>query len=314
MQAGLFEARSRQQHQRLKIPTFLVGLILVFGSLAGCSNGNNSPHTSGVPTHSSSAVTATPAISPTATRQASPWKLVWNDEFDGPAGTPPDPAKWTPAVGGGGWGNQQLDYDTNNQNAYQDGQGNLVIEARKGNPTNYQCWYGQCQYTSGQITTDKHFSFTYGRLEARIKVPAGQGLWSAFWLLGDNCATVGWPTCGEIDVMENIGREANIIYGTVHGPGYFSGISQLKQGAFSDDFHVFALQWDPTHLYFFMDGVNYATLNRSSIANQAQWVYNHPFHIILNVSVGGTWPGSPNATTSFPQKMTISYVRVYTHI
>lgn len=314
MQAGLFDTRPRLRKQSLRMTTLLVELILVLGSLAGCSTGESGPHTSGVPTRTSSAVTAAPTATPRSTQPASPWKLVWNDEFDGPAGTPPDSSKWAPSVGGGGWGNQQLDYDTNNQNAYQDGQGNLVIEARKGNPAHYQCWYGQCQYTSGQLTTDKHFSFTYGRIEARIKVPAGQGLWSAFWLLGDNCATVGWPTCGEIDIMENVGDEANIVYGTVHGPGYFSGTNQLKHGVFSDDFHVFALQWDPSHLFFFVDGVNYATMTRASLANQAQWVYNHPFHIIFNVATGGVWPGPPNASTIFPQKMSISYVRVYTHI
>lgn len=313
MHAGLCETRSRQRHQMLRITTFLVELLLVFGSLAGCSTGTNGSHASGVPTRPPVTDGTTPAVSPTATQPASPWKLVWSDEFDGAAGTPPDPSKWTPSVGGGGWGNQQLDYDTNNQNAYRDGQGNLVIEARKGNPANYQCWYGPCQYTSGQLTTDKHFSFTYGRIEARIKVPAGQGLWSAFWLLGDNCATVGWPTCGEIDVMENIGIEANLIYGTVHGPSYFTGNYQLAHGAFADDFHVFALQWDPSHLRFFVDGINYATMTRASLANQTQWVYNHPFHIILNVATGGVWPGTPSASTPFPQKMSISYVRVYTH-
>lgn len=287
--------------------------LLVFCSLAGCGNLGNTPHRDDDGSIAvQSATAATPTTTPT--QQASPWKLVWSDEFDGASRTPPDSDKWTPAVGGDGWGNQQLDYDTNNKNVYQDGQGNLVIEARKGNPTNYQCWYGQCQYTSAQITTKGHFSFTYGRLEARMKVPAGQGIWSAFWLLGDNCATVGWPTCGEIDVMENVGKQPNIVYGTVHGPGYFSGTSQLRHGVFSDDFHVFALQWDPSHLRFFVDGVNYATYNRAALANQAQWVYNHPFHIVLNVSVGGVWPGSPDATTVFPQKMIISYMRVYTHV
>ena len=296
-----------------RIITLLTGLVLVFYSLAGCSsNVKNTSQASSVNiTLTPPAVISTLTASP---QQASSWKLVWSDEFNGPAGSAPDPNKWTPEVGGEGWGNQQLDYDTNSRNVYQDGQGHLVIEARKGNPAGYQCWYGQCQYTSAQITTNKHFSFTYGRLEARIKVPAGQGLWSAFWLLGDNCATVGWPRCGEIDVMENIGKEPNLVHGSVHGPEYFTGADRLNHGAFADDFHVFALEWDPSYLRFFMDGVNYAALNRASLANQAQWVYNHPFHIVFNVPVGGIWPGSPDATTVFPQKMLISYVRVYTHV
>ncbi len=250
----------------------------------------------------------------TSKNQASPWKLVWNDEFNGPAGTPPNPSKWTPEIGGNGWGNKQLEYDTDNLNAYQDGQGHLVLEARKGNPEELQCWYGPCQYTSARISTSGHFSFTYGLLEARIKIPYGQGLWSAFWLLGSNCATVGWPTCGEIDVMENIGKkEPATIHGSVHGPEVFSGSYMLPHGAFADGFHIFALQWNPSHLDFLVDGINYYTVNRATLTNQQDWVYNHPFDIILNVAVGGVWPGSPDSTTVFPQKMYVSYVRLYTN-
>ena len=239
------------------------------------------------------------------------WKLVWSDEFDGPRGSLPDSSKWSPVTGGEGWGSKELEYNTNNQNAYLDGQGNLVLEARNGNPMGYMCWYGSCQYTSAQLSTRGHFSFTYGGIEARIKIPYGQGIWSAFWLLGDNCATVGWPTCGEIDIMENIGREPDLIYGTVHGPGYFSATDKLPHGIFDNNFHVFALYWDPGHLYFFMDGFNYATLTKANLTNQQQWVYNHPFNIFLNVPVGGIWPESPDSTTVFPQRMIVSYVRVY---
>src|SRR5437762_2667561 len=152
-------------------------------------------------------VKTVPTPTKTATHQDSTWKLVWSDEFDGQQGSPPNSSKWTSDVGGNGWGSHHLEYNTNNQNVYQDGQGNLVIEARKDNPAGYQCWYGTCQYTSARITTRGFFSFTYGRIEARIKIPHDQGIWSAFWLLGSNCETVGWPTCGEIDAMENIGSE-----------------------------------------------------------------------------------------------------------
>lgn len=265
----------------------------------------------------------TPAISPIATAEvrhratvpfrsrSSPWKLFWSAEFNGPRGAPPDPNEWTPEIGGGGWGNQQLEYDTDNKNAYLDGQGHLVLEARKNDAAKYQCWYGPCLYTSAHINTSGHFSFTYGLLEASIKIPYGQGIWSAFWLLGSNCATVGWPTCGEIDIMENISQKPDLIYGTVHGPGNFSGTYKLRHGNFFDNFHVFALQWDPGHLYFFVDGINYFTVTRAFIKNPAYWVYDHPFSIILNLPVGGVWPGSPNSTTVFPQKMYISYVRLY---
>jgi beta-glucanase (GH16 family) len=259
--------------------------------------------------------TTTPvATDPTATNDpSSPWKLIWGDEFDGKAGTPPDPSKWTAKVGGGGWGNQQLDYDTNNQNVYQDGQGNLVLEARQEDPAGSTCWYGPCKYTSAQITTQGHFSYTYGLIEARMKIPSALGVWSSFWLLGDNCAQVGWPTCGEIDIMENINTYPNVVYGTVHGPGYSTGTYQLKSGNFSDDFHVFGLQWDPNHLYFMVDGTVYHTVDRnSSFPTPNDWVYDHPFDIVLNLPVGGVWPGSPDASTVFPQRIYVSYIRVYT--
>jgi beta-glucanase (GH16 family) len=305
-------AQLRQQMRRrlLKVTAILAGIVglIAFYPLTGCAS------LGGVPT-ATATVMPSATIMPTAMpkHQDSTWKLVWSDEFNGPGGAPPDPSKWTPETGGEGWGSKQLDYDTNNQNAYQDGQGNLVLEARKGNPAGSKCWYGPCQYTSAHISTSGHFSFTYGRLEARIKIPYGQGIWSAFWLLGNNCATVGYPTCGEVDVMENIGREPDLIYGTVHGPEYFSGNYRLQHGTFSDDFHVFALQWDPSHLYFFMDGINYATLNKATLTNQRDWVYDHPFYIVLNLPVGGEWPGSPDSTTVFPQKMYVSYIRLSTN-
>lgn len=291
----------RRRYRRL-LKIILLGIValLAFYPLAGCTSLQNK---SG----------ATPTLSSTPESKV-PRKLVWSDEFDGPKGAPPDPSKWTVDVGGSGWGNNQLDYDTNNQNASQDGQGNLVIEARKTNSSEFRCWYGPCQYTSARITTNGHFSFTYGRLEARIKIPYGQGIWSAFWLFGDNCPTVGWPKCGEIDVMENIGREPTTIHGTVHGPRNdvdYSGTYDVAHGAASDDFHVYALEWDPAHLYFFVDGINYYTFDKITLMSEQDWVYDHPFSIVLNLAVGGTWPKSPNSTTVFPQKMSISYVRVY---
>lgn len=243
------------------------------------------------------------------------WKLVWSDEFDRPAGTPPDLTKWSPDVGGLGWGNQQLEYDTKNQNAYQDGQSNLVLEARADNPQGYRCWYGTCKYTSARITTEQHFSFTYGLIEARIKLPAGQGLWPAFWLLGSNYTKVGWPACGEIDIMENLGREPNIIHSSIHGPGYFDDTSTytLPHGKFSDSFHTFALEWTSQYLRYIIDGKSFFTIPKAILVRRLEWVFDQPFFIILNNAVGGTWPGNPTATTVFPQKMLVSYVRIYTH-
>ena len=250
------------------------------------------------------------------THQISRGKLIWSDEFSGPARTRPDPNKWVPSVEGHGWGNQQLEYDTDNQNTYQDGQGHLVIEARKDNPSGYQCWYGSCEYTSARLTTKKRFSFTYGLIEASIRIPRGQGLWPAFWLLGANCKRIGWPDCGEIDVMENIGNEPDTIYGSIHGPGHFAdSVLQnsyvLPHGTFADGFHVFALEWCSEYLSFFVDGKQYATVTKTSFFNPQEWVYNHPFNIILNLAIGGTWPGDPSPTTVFPQKMYVAYVRLY---
>jgi beta-glucanase (GH16 family) len=295
---------------RKQLPRFtaiLIGIIglLVFTPLAGCSSQGNIADATATTGH-----------------QSSSWQPVWSDEFDGAKGTAPDASKWMPEVGNGtdGWGNKELEYNTNNQNAYLDGQGDLVLEARKENPAGYQCWYGRCEYTSTRLTTNGHFSFTYGRLEASIKVPRGQGIWSGFWLLGDNCDAVGWPACGEIDVMENISQEPAIIHGSVHGPGtlsgqgYFSGSYNLSQGAFADNFHVFAMEWDATHISFFVDGHKYATLNKTDLSNQQDWVYDHPFDIILHLPIGGVWPGNPNATTTFPQKMYISYIRLYKNV
>jgi beta-glucanase (GH16 family) len=241
----------------------------------------------------------------------SSWKLAWSDEFNGSQGAIPDPHKWVSDVGGEGWGNKQLEYDTDNQNAYQDGQGNLVIEARKGNPAGYKCWYGPCDYTSARITTREHFSFTYGLIEARIKIPYSQGIWSAFWLLGNNCGRNNWPACGEIDVMENTSPEPATIHGSAHGPENFTSTYSMERGSFADDFHIFAVQWDANHIYFFVDGDNYATLHKAAFKSPKSWVYDHPFDVILNVAVGGDWPGAPDATTHFPQKMYVSYVRLY---
>ena len=314
MKVRLPGAQLRLRRRLLRVTIILTGIVglLAIYPLTGCASLGGAPGT-----RTTLAVTMTPTATGIATAtargQASPWKLVWSNEFNGPQGAPPDPNKWTPQIGGGGWTQPpELDYDTENRNVYQDGQGHLVLEARKGDGGSYQCWYGPCQYTSARITTGGHFSFTYGLLEASIKIPYSQGVWSGFWLSGSNCATVGWPACGEIDVMENISSEPATIHGTVHGPAYFTSSYKLQHGAFADAFHVFALQWDPDHLYFFVDGINYATLYRATLTNQADWVYNHPFNIILNVPVGG-WAGNPDSTTVFPQRMYVSYVRVYTH-
>jgi beta-glucanase (GH16 family) len=260
-------------------------------------------------------VGTTPIVATTPTAPAG-WHILWNDEFNGAAGTGPDSNKWVADVGGGGWGNQEREYYTKNDNAKQDGNGNLVIEARKENPANYQCWYGTCQYTSARLTTLDKFDFTYGRVEARIKIPSGQGIWPALWMMGNNIASVGWPNNGEVDIFENIGREPSTVHGTVHGPGYsgangIGGPYSLQSGKFADDYHLFAVEWNATQIAFFVDGNKYFTVTKATVEQHGRWAYDHPFYLLLNVAVGGTWPGDPDGSSTYPQKMYVDYIRVF---
>ena len=243
------------------------------------------------------------------------WSLVWSDEFNGTDNSPIDSSKWSAEVGGNGWGNQELEYYTARlDNAYQSG-GSLVIKALKERYTGAD--NVTRDYTSARLITKNKFTAKYGRFEARIKIPFGQGMWPAFWMLGDNIDSVGWPTCGEVDIMENIGKEPSIIHGTIHGPGYSGGNGLGSSYAlpnnqrFADSFHVFAVEWEPGVVRFYCDGVLYKTRTPADLPAGTTWVYDHPFFIILNVAVGGGWPGNPDATTVFPQTMLVDYVRVY---
>jgi len=247
------------------------------------------------------------------------WTLAWSDEFNGPAGSPVDTTRWTFDVGGGGWGNNELEYYTDStRNASADGAGSLRITAIKETLSRKvaRCWYGQCQYTSARIKTKAKFEQAYGRFEARLKLPYGQGIWPAFWMLGANIDTAGWPNCGEIDIMENIGREPSMVHGTLHGPGYSgaNGVGAsytLAAGRFADDFHTFAVEWEPGVVRWYVDGQLYQTRTPSDLPAGSPWVFDRPFFMLLNVAVGGHWPGSPDATTVFPQTMLVDYVRVY---
>jgi len=252
------------------------------------------------------AVAGSGCTSPTGSEQLG---LVWSDEFDGPAGQSPDSSRWAFDIGTD-WGNNQLEYDTDRpENVSLDGDGNLEITAREED-------YMGREYTSGRINTRGRFAQTRGRFEARIKLPVGQGIWPAFWLLGDDFDIVGWPECGEIDIMEYRGQLPSIVTGALHGPGYSGGNSiggqyTLQGASFNDDFHVFAIEWDASSISWWVDDQVYMTLDPSDLPQGATWVFNDDFFIILNVAVGGNYVGSPDETTTFPQTMLIDYVRVY---
>jgi beta-glucanase (GH16 family) len=238
------------------------------------------------------------------------WELTWSDEFNGADGELPDATKWAFDIGNGqgGWGNQELQYYSNRPtNISMDGEGNLIITAKKEN-------FGGSAYTSARIKTQGLFEQKYGRIEAKLKTPYGPGLWPAFWMLGSNIGTAGWPQCGEIDIMELRGQEPHIINGTLHGPGYSGGnpISKryaLANGRFDTDYHIYAIEWDADKIDFFVDSYLYQRIERADVPGE--WVYDQPFFIILNVAVGGNYVGFPTAQTPFPQKMIIDYIRAY---
>jgi beta-glucanase (GH16 family) len=259
------------------------------------------------------AATLLTALPGSAAEAPEPRAVTFADEFDGPAGTGPDPAKWQLETGDNVNNHERQYYTNSTNNAALDGNGNLVITARKENPGNYQCWYGPCEYTSARLNTAGKFTQTYGTFEARIKMSRGQGIWPAFWLLGDNIGGVGWPECGEIDVMENIGREPSTVHGTLHGPEYSGGAAigapYSIGGNFYDDFHTFTVDWRPDRITWSVDGNLYQTRTPADLGGR-RWVFDHPFFMILNLAVGGYWPGDPDASTPFPNTLVIDYVRV----
>jgi len=234
---------------------------------------------------------------------------TFDDEFNAPAGTPVDGSKWNMETGDNVNNHERQYYTNSTSNAVHDGQGNLVITARRENPGNYNCWYGRCEYTSARLNTSGKFSQAYGSFETRMKMSRGQGMWPAFWLLGGG----NWPNDGEIDIMENVGFEPNTVHGTIHGPGY-SGSGGIGAGysigsPFADGFHTFRLEWSPNLLVWKVDGNTYETRTPADLGGRT-WVFNHNFFIILNLAVGGYWPGDPDSSTPMPNTLTVDYVRV----
>ena len=272
-------------------PIYAVSLLIICISLvfssAGCTQAVQTP-----------APTATP-IPP-----IEGWTLVWQDEFDDEQ---IDRQNWTFDIGGHGWGNGEMQYYTDRSENARLENGLLVVEARQEK-------YSGSYYTSARLKSQALQEFQYGRMEARLKVPEGKGFWPAFWMLGSNFLQAGWPHCGEIDIMEYIGREPDLIMGTLHGPGYsgalgFSGWNRQTYNIF-DDFHTFGIEWDQDQITWFYDGEAYHTMKREDVGSRP-WVFDQPFFFILNLAVGGTLGGMVSPTTVFPAQYLVDYVRVY---
>lgn len=265
----------------------------------------------------SAALVGSAAVGPARAQTAAPVAAAvttFSDGFDGPAGATVDSSKWTLETGDNVNNHERQYYTSGTRNAALDGQGHLVITARKENPAGYQCWYGSCQYTSARMNTAGKFNAQYGHVEARMKIPRGQGMWPAFWMLG---TPVNWPDSGEIDVMENVGFEPSTVHGTIHGPGY-SGSGGIGAGytlpngqAFADAFHTFAVDWAPDSITWSVDGNVYQRRTPADLGGKT-WVFNKPFFLILNLAVGGYWPGDPDGSTQFPQQLVVDSVSVTT--
>jgi beta-glucanase (GH16 family) len=244
-------------------------------------------------------------IAPAANAQTT-WNLVWSDEFNASS---LNTSNWTLETGGGGWGNAEREYYTNGQNLIFNGS-TMTIQGRKENPAGYQCWYGTCTHTSSRMKTAGKREFKYGRIEARLAIPTGQGLWPAFWTLGANIGSVGWPRSGEIDIMEHINNETQT-HGVIHwdnnGHAQYGGV---RANSSVSSFHTYSVEWDSSSIRWYMDGGNFLTANILNNINGTE-EFHAPHFILLNLAIGGAWPGDPNSTTTFPANYQIDYVRVY---
>ncbi len=265
------------------------------------------------------------AVAPQPAAHAQTWNLIWSDEFNGASGTYPDSSKWTYDTGNNnGWGNGEIEYycaagsnaapcSTSRPNAYQDGSGNLILHATKDSSG---------QWTSARLKTQGIFQFQYGRAEARMKLPVGDGLWPAFWMLGSDITSVGWPQSGEQDIMEWVQSYGpNTTSSTTHGPGYSGGNGigaryTFPNGGRVDDagYHVYGVIWSPNQLQYYRDSTSniFLTLSSSTIPSGSQWVFNNPFFLLLNFAVGsGGFPGPTDSSTPSSANVLVDYVRVY---
>jgi beta-glucanase (GH16 family) len=248
-------------------------------------------------------------------RSTAAQRRVWSDEFNGARNAPVDRRRWRHETGGA-WGDGELQsYTSRTANAYQDGRGRLVIAARA------ERFRGEDSitrdFTSARISTKDRYAFRYGTFEARLQTPVGRGIWPAFWALGTDIDRSGWPRCGEIDVMEQVGHEPAKAYGTIHGPrngdehDYKPGHSIVHTAPLSQAFHTYGVQWLPGSIQFYFDGRPYGAVAAADLPAGSRWVFDHRFYLLLNVAIGGPWAGSPDGSTTFPQPLRVDYVRVY---
>ncbi|HEY6080334.1 MAG TPA: glycoside hydrolase family 16 protein, partial [Polyangiaceae bacterium] len=245
------------------------------------------------------------------------WEEVWRDDFDGPSGSAPNPTYWNVEVRETGH-NGELDYNTDERsNSVLDGGGKLVIQALKEHYVDASGAASSQPYTSARLNTQGKVEYAYGKFEARIKLPqGGRGVWPAFWMLGNDIDVVGWPECGEVDVLEMGGSDPFRVDGTLHGPGYSGGNSyhsayDLPSGNFGDDFHVFTFEWTELGVRWLVDGQEYYVKTvRGMEQSGHRWVYDHPFFLIMNLAIGGIYDGDPTPSTPFPQQMVIDYVSI----
>lgn len=245
-------------------------------------------------------------------------RVVWSDDFMGEAGSQPG-HDWSYMNGGAGWGNGQLECDTSSRaNSRLDGKGHLLIVARSdpGHVCNGIGGSTTNSYTSARLTTQHRITAKFGTLAVRAKLPTGSGVWPAFWALGANHDTVGWPACGEIDVVESVGNSTTV-HGTLHGPssadpkvGYNVTGSYNPPVGFQNHYHDFTAAWSPSRVVFAVDGHVYRVITKDEILGSGGWVFDHPFYLLLDVAVGGNFPGSPDETARWPKTMKVAWVRV----
>jgi beta-glucanase (GH16 family) len=285
-------------HRRLLVLVPAVAVIALAAWLLARGHGGQPQSTRGSPAKTESSYT----------------KLTWSDEFNGPAGTAPSPSRWIHDLGAYGSPDHELEtYTDSLTNASLDGHGNLAIVARRQTATGPDGLTRN--YTSARLETQGLFSVKYGLIEARMKIPAGAGLWSAFWMLGDDINQVGWPASGEIDVMETLGQHPFVYRTTIHGPGGRSGYS-LGQNftasrSLASQFNTYGVSWSENSITFLFNGTPWATVTSSDLPAGKTWVFNQPFHLVLNLAVGGDYPGPPNSSTRFPATLLVNWVRVY---